>query len=382
MKPAPIHAVVLGAGLMGRLLACTLAQLGHRVSLYDAGPSDGSGSAARVAAAMLAPLAESVVAEMPIVRMGQYGLVRWPQLLAELTEPVFFQQTGTLVVWHRQDAAEATRFGLQIAATQQKLPSLPQAKALDGKGIQHIEPALGQRFAQGLLLPLEGQLDNRQLLAALLLQLQSPSLLPRVELFWNTPRLPSDFASDQTGHPDSTDWLFDCRGLGARAPTTGPQSLPGLRGVRGEVIRVHAPEVTLNRPLRLIHPRYPLYIAPKQDHVFVIGATEIESDDLSPMSVRSALELLSAAYSVHSGFAEGRILDMATQCRPALPDNLPSVRWTAPRTLQINGLYRHGFLIAPALLDMALELMQTGTSALAQQIGLKPGSNGPTGFSL
>ena len=258
MKPAPIHAVVLGAGLMGRLLACTLAQLGHRVSLYDAGPPDGSGSAARVAAAMLAPLAESAVAEMPIVRMGQYALVRWPQLLAELTEPVFFQQTGTLVVWHRQDAAEATRFGLQIAATQQKLPSLPQAKALDGKGIQHMEPALGQRFAQGLLLPQEGQLDNRQLLAALLLQLQSPSLSSRAELFWNTPRLPSDFVVDQncrSGNPAQVDWLFDCRGLGARAPATGPQSLPGLRGVRGEVIRVHAPEVTLNRPLRLIHPR-------------------------------------------------------------------------------------------------------------------------------
>ena len=368
---------------MGRLLACQLAQSGHRVSLYDAGPPDGSGSAARVAAAMLAPLAESAVADMPIVRMGQYALVRWPQLLAELTEPVFFQQTGTLVVWHRQDAAEASRFGRQIATTQQKLPSLPQAKALDGKGIQHIEPALGQRFAQGLLLPHEGQLDNRQLLAALLLQLQSPSLSPRVEMFWNTPRLPSDFVVDQPGHrsnPAQVDWLFDCRGLGARAPanntlgTLGPQSLPGLRGVRGEVIRVHAPEVTLNRPLRLIHPRYPLYIAPKQDHVFVIGATEIESDDMSPMSVRSALELLSAAYSVHSGFAEGRILEMATQCRPALPDNLPSIRWTAPRTLQINGLYRHGFLIAPALLDMALELMQTGTSTLAQQMGLKPGT--------
>lgn len=381
MNPAPIHAVVLGAGLMGRLLACTLAQKGHRVSLYDAGPSDASGSAARVAAAMLAPLAESAVAEMPVVRMGQYALARWPQLLAELPLPVFFQQTGTLVVWHRQDAAEASRFGRQIAATQQKLPSLPHAIPLDGKGIQAIEPAMGQRFAQGLLLPQEGQLDNRQLLAALLQQLQSPSLSTRVALFWNTPRQPEDFVPNQKDQPAKlgpSDWLFDCRGLGARASAPGvagahpfASGLSGLRGVRGEVIRVHAPEVTLNRPLRLIHPRYPLYIAPKQDHVFVIGATEIESDDLSPMSVRSALELLSAAYSVHSGFAEARILEMATQCRPALPDNLPSIRLTAARVMQINGLYRHGFLIAPALLDMALELMQTGHSALAEQMGLK-----------
>jgi hypothetical protein len=57
-----------------------------------------------------------------------------------------------------------------------------------------------------------------------------------------------------------------------------------------------------------VHPRYPLYIAPKPGHgVFVIGATEIESEDMSPASVRSTLELLSAAYAVHSGFAEARI---------------------------------------------------------------------------
>ena len=68
------------------------------------------------------------------------------------------------------------------------------------------------------------------------------------------------------------------------------------------MIRLHAPEVSLRRPVRLMHPRYPLYIAPKPDHVFVIGATEIESEDTSPASVRSTLELLSAAYSLHSGF--------------------------------------------------------------------------------
>jgi glycine oxidase len=123
--------------------------------------------------------------------------------------------------------------------------------------------------------------------------------------------------------------------------------------------------------VRLVHPRYPLYIAPKQDHVFVIGATEIESEDMSPASVRSALELLSAAYSVHSGFAEARLLEISTQCRPTLLDNLPAVRFTAPRTIQINGLYRHGFLIAPAMLDVVMELIQNGHSNLADQFNLR-----------
>ncbi|MGJ7496395.1 FAD-dependent oxidoreductase [Variovorax sp. RT4R15] len=338
--PLPFDAAtVLGAGLMGRLVALALAQRGCRVALYDAAGPEADGAAARVAAAMLAPLAESAVAPASVVRMGQYGLTRWPELLATLAAPVFFQREGTLVLWHRQDAPEAARFAGVLARSAQEVPELPAMQRIDAAGIAALEPALGGRFAQGLWLPGEGQLDNRALLAALLVTLQT---LPNVQLHWHSPRAPADFA------PGASERVIDCRGLGAK-----PQ-WAALRGVRGEVIRVHAPEVTLRRPTRLVHPRYPLYIAPKPDGVFVIGATEIESEDMSPASVRSTLELLSAAYSVHSGFAEARILEIATQCRPTLPDNLPAIRWLQPRVLQVNGLYRHGFLIAPALLDDAM----------------------------
>ena len=122
---AQISSVVLGAGLMGRLLAHTLAQLGHLVTVHEAQGPDAQGAAARVAAAMLAPLAESAITELPVVRMGQYALTRWPELIAPLPEPVFFQQNGTLVLWHRQDAAEAKRFALILERTQQQLPNLP-----------------------------------------------------------------------------------------------------------------------------------------------------------------------------------------------------------------------------------------------------------------
>ncbi|BEP61882.1 FAD-dependent oxidoreductase [Variovorax sp. V213] len=352
-------AAILGAGLMGRLLAVTLARAGCRVDLFEAGNPEAEGAAARVAAAMLAPLAESAVAPVSVVRMGQYALLRWPELLAPLAQPVFFQREGTLVLWHRQDAAEAARLARVLARTGAEVPELAAMQALDGSGITALEPSLGQRFAQGLFLPGEGQLDNRALLSALLATLQAS---PNVQLHWQSPRAPGDFSPGTPGQPD---WVIDCRGLGAR-----PQ-WNALRGVRGEVIRVHAPEVALQRPTRLVHPRYPLYIAPKPGSVFVIGATEIESDDMSPASVRSTLELLSAAYAVHSGFAEARILEIATQCRPTLPDNLPAIRQPHPRVLQINGLYRHGFMIAPAVLDAAMELLVHGRSALAQTLGLE-----------
>ena len=350
-------AAILGAGLMGRLLAVSLARAGCRVELFDAGGPQADGAAARVAAAMLAPLAESAVAPPSIVRMGHYGLTRWPELLAELAQPVFFQREGTLVLWHRQDAAEAARLQRILQHTGELVPEVALMKSVDADGIAALEPALGRRFAQGLLLPQEGQLDNRELLAALLATLEG---LPNVELHWHAPRSLDDF------RPGEGERVIDCRGLGAR-PQWG-----ALRGVRGEVIRVHAPEVALTRPIRVVHPRYPLYVVPKPKQVFVIGGTEIESEDMSPASVRSTLELLSAAYTVHSGFAEARILEIATQCRPTLPDNLPAFRQPRERVMQINGLYRHGFMIAPVILDVAMELLREGRSTLAGRFALAP----------
>jgi glycine oxidase len=167
--------------------------------------------------------------------------------------------------------------------------------------------------------------------------------------------------------------VIDCRGLGAQSSWN--QSKQALRGVRGEVLRLYAPEVKLRRPTRLIHPRYPIYIAPKENDIYVVGATEIESDDVSEMSVRSAMELLSAVYTVHSGFAEARILEMATQCRPTLQDNLPAIHIKKDpglsNLIMINGLYRHGFMIAPAVLDCALEILEYGESNTALELGLK-----------
>ncbi|MSQ65461.1 MAG: FAD-dependent oxidoreductase [Limnohabitans sp.] len=351
-----MNCVVLGAGLMGRLLAHALAAAGHRVSVHEAAGEDGTGAAARVAASMLAPLAESAITEWPVVDMGHYSLQQWPDLIAQLPGPVFFQQLGTVLLWHRQDALQARLLVDKLHINSRLLPPDCKPQVLDADLLQALEPELSNKFQQGLWLPSEGQLDNRQLLAALLNAMQAL----HIDIHWHSAKSLEDLTAL---HRYGADWVFDCRGTGAA------NEWPGLRGVRGEVIRLHAPQVHITRPVRLMHPRYPLYIAPKQEHVFVIGATEIESDDTSPASVRSTLELLSAAYSLHSGFAEARILEINTQLRPALQHNLPGIRRIDQRCLQINGLYRHGFLIAPAMLHAVLGLVQ-GDTSLAERFQL------------
>jgi glycine oxidase len=331
---------VVGGGLAGRLIAWRLAGAGARVALYEQGDAAGRSAAAWVAAAMLAPLAEAASADLLITELGAASLDAWPRLLAELPAPVFFQRNGTLVVWHPADRAEAAIFTSRLRVNAPASLLKDGLEPLSGAPLLAAEPALAGRFQQGFLLPDEGQLDNRQLLAAV-----AQGLVERcVETHWNT-RVED---AELDGLPAGI--VIDCRGLGAKTDWRG------LRGIRGEVARVHAPGIGLRRPVRLLHPRYPLYIAPKQDDLYVIGATEIEGEDMSPISVRSSLELLSAAFSIHPGFGEARILELSTQCRPTLPDHRPLVRLAGNRIIRVNGLYRHGYMLAPEVSLAAVEM--------------------------
>jgi glycine oxidase len=129
-----------------------------------------------------------------------------------------------------------------------------------------------------------------------------------------------------------------------------------VRGVRGEIFWLHAPNIELQRPIRLLHPRHRVYLVPRDGNRIVVGASEIESEDRSPISLRSTVELLAAAHSVIPELAEARIIHSETNLRPALLDNLPRLEVQDGLTL-INGLFRHGWLIAPALVAQALEAL-------------------------
>ncbi|HEX7636892.1 MAG TPA: FAD-dependent oxidoreductase, partial [Burkholderiaceae bacterium] len=147
------------------------------------------------------------------------------------------------------------------------------------------------------------------------------------------------------------------RGLGAR-PT-----LP-LRGVRGELLWLHAPGVELRRPVRCIHPRHRVYLVPRHGDMVIVGATEIDSEDRSPVSVRSALELLSTAHSIVPQLAEARIVRLDSHLRPATADQRPHLH-CEPGLVRLNGLFRHGFLLAPALVEEALAHSGLGVRASA-----------------
>lgn len=337
---------IAGAGLIGRLLAWQLLRRGHRVALFDRDTADGAASAARVAAAMLAPYSEAVACEREIFDWGCAALPLWPELLDQLRADsgidVYFQQRGSLVVAHAPDRNLWLQFNRRLAHCAPD--GAAAVRQLDRTALSDIEPDLATHFNEATWLVDEGTLDNRELLHALATALRTRG----AQWFESTAVARVDAgAIEVDGERRAFDLAIDARGFGAK-----PQ-LPDLRGVRGEVLWVRAPEVELSRPVRLMHPRYQLYIAPKRDSVYVIGATEIESEALTPITVRSSLELQSALYSVHGGFAEAQVLHAYANCRPAFIDNLPRIEH-APGLLRVNGLYRHGYLLGPLVLQLAL----------------------------
>ncbi|HKU07996.1 MAG TPA: FAD-dependent oxidoreductase [Bradyrhizobium sp.] len=313
---------IIGAGIAGAWQALLFAQAGHAVTLHERSDADMTEATSHWAGGMLAPWCEAEGSEPVISRLGIHSLKLWREL---------FPQTefkGSLVVAHARDRSDFERFARLTSGH----------RRLDAAGIGDLEPSLDGRFREGLFYPDEGHVEPRRVL---------PELHARIIKAGGTIKFDSDVDIDGL-----EGIVIDCRGLSAR------DAEPELRGVKGEMIVVETDEVELSRPVRLIHPRWPLYVIPRGDGRFMLGATSIESED-SGVSVRSALELLGAAYAVHPAFAEARILEFGSGLRPAYPDNLPRIT-IGRKKIAVNGLYRHGFLLAPALAELTLGYVERG----------------------
>ncbi|MEY4736501.1 MAG: hypothetical protein RL302_820 [Pseudomonadota bacterium] len=349
---ASLHVGIAGAGLVGRTLAWRLLRMGYRVSLFDKDQRDAQSSASMVAAAMLSPLAELAVSDTVVFALGQRSMQLWPQWIDELhtdnpTDPAtltYFRQQGTLVVAHGPDKSSLDHFTRLL---RHKLPAgyQDQVKTLDSASLAALEPALAGRFSEGLHLQGEGQLSNDQWMAALAVE------LTRLGVAWHEGTTVDRLQANRI-HTGSAYWdvdvAVDARGVGSKP------ALPALRGVRGEVLRVECRGVTLQHPVRLMHPRYQLYVAPRPDHTFVVGATELESEDTGEITLRSMLELGSALYSLHPAFGEARVTSLKAALRPALDNDRPACA-LHDGVWHINGLYRHGYLCAPALVESLIE---------------------------
>ena len=314
-----LNVAVVGAGVVGLACATELRARGARVAVHERGPRIGAEACSWYAGGMLAPWCEGESAEEPVVRLGQEATDWWDRHAGGVV------RQGTLVVTTSRDRSELRRFGQRTS----------HGEELDGEAIAALEPDLAGRFSRGLFFADEAHLDPRKAVVSLADRLVANG----VAIHLGSPAQPGDLDADI---------VLDCRGLSAR------DALPELRGVKGEMLLLKSDEIALARPVRLLHPRIPLYIVPRADGIFMVGATTIESGERNRISARSMLELLGAAYALHPAFGEAEVVEIGTDARPAFPDNLPRLVRRG-RVIHVNGLYRHGFLLSPAMARLAAD---------------------------
>lgn len=331
---------IAGAGLLGRLLAFRLTRAGHEVDVFDPAPHvEARGAAGWTAAGMLCPVAELQCANEHVFALGLRSLQLWPQIAGQLDLPVEVRSEGSLLFAHRGDEGIASR---SIEFLTRKAPEGFAPKPLTMDEARALEPAV-QGPAHAWLLPGEGRIHTVQAMHAL------AAAAAKGGVRWHWGRTVERLAPGAlwtSGERHAFDCVFDVRGVGAKP------DLP-VRGVRGEVFTLHAPGLAMQRPVRLLHARYAVYLVPRAGDQVVVGASEIEAEDRSPVSLRTTVELLAAAYSVVPQLGEARIVHAEANLRPALPDNLPRIE-AQPGLVRINGLFRHGWLIAPAMVEEAL----------------------------
>lgn len=311
--------LIRGAGVAGLTLAFELARRDVEVTVLEKRAAIG-GNASWQAGGMLAPWCERESAEEPVLTLGRQAADWWEAAL-----PGHVQRSGTLVIAPARDAGELARFARRTTGH----------RLLDAEALGALEPVLAGRFRQGLFFAGEAHLDPRRALKALHAGLAGMGVR-------------FVFGRDAVEDAGPADFEADCTGIAA--------GHAGLRGVRGEMLLLRTEEIALSRPVRLIHPRFPAYVVPRADGEFMVGATMIEGDGAGPVTARSTMELLNAAYALHPAFGEAEIVGTGVGIRPAYADNLPRVECHG-RRISINGLYRHGFLLAPAIARRAAELM-------------------------
>ncbi|MEM9604550.1 MAG: FAD-dependent oxidoreductase [Pseudomonadota bacterium] len=310
-----MNLTILGAGVAGLCLAAELGARGVSARVIDPAGGPGEHGCSWWAGGMLAPGCEGESAPEVVERLGAEAAEWWAARGVSVT------RRGTLVVAPERDHTELRRYARLTRGH----------RLLDADAITALEPQLGGRFQTGLYFEAEAHLDPRAALATLARSARIDTESPAIR----------------------TELAVDCRGLAAR------DTLDGLRGVRGEMLVLRCPEVELSRPVRLLHPRMPLYIVPRGDGVYMLGATMVESDGRGHISARALLELLSAAYTVDPAFAEAEVIETGVDARPAFADNVPRVVHRGD-TVYCNGLFRHGYLMAPALARQAADYLLSG----------------------
>ena len=332
---------IVGSGIVGLLTAFRFARLNHRVTIFEKESRSSKNSCSFIAGGMIAPYCELINSDKKIFDLGQDSLYKWKEIVASLKNRPFFKTNGSLLVAQKNERTEIETISSRI----NRYTGI-NIEIISRNKINKLEPGIDSEDLIGIYFRNEGQIDCHEIIDSLIKFLISKNC----DIRFNTrvTNIKKNTVFFHKGKGIEFDHVIECSGLNSINKKNS------LRGVRGEIILAEAKNVKISRPIRLNHFRYPVYVIPRERNNFLIGATVIENEDFSPVSIRSVLELLNSAIFICKGFSEARILRLSTNCRPAYIDNLPKISITND-FICANGMYRHGYLLSPLISELIVD---------------------------
>jgi glycine oxidase len=330
---------VVGGGIVGLTIAWRAGERGLSAVVYERDEL-GAGTS-RVAAGMLAPVAEADAGERALLELGLRSARLWPTFAQELIEAsgidIDYRARGTLMLARDRDEAEALererdlreRLGLRV---ERLLPS----------AARRLEPALAPTLRSALHLPDDHAVDPRLVCAALARACEQAgvALRPHTEV--------RDLAAL------SADQIVIAAGPWSAA--FGDEA--HVRPVKGQSLRLRDPAGPglLDRVVRFEGG----YLVPRDDGRYVLGATTEERGFDTAVTAGAVYELLRDAGELVPGVLELEVEETIAGLRPGTPDNAPIIGRSPsdPRVVWATGHYRNGVLLAPVTAELvAAELV-------------------------
>lgn len=339
---APLLAVV-GGGVVGLICALAAVDDGWRVRVYDAGPRR---RAAQVAGGMLGCLGEARPGEPELLAASARSVAHWPALLRRLGDPSVAAAEHTLLV--AGDAADRAYLDEAMTFAREALPDAA-VEELSAAALRGLELGVARLPIGGYRLAGEGAVDNRRLLAALRAALTAAG----AELVDAHVTDLADVAADE---------ILVAAGVDSGAVLPG--GLDGLRGEKGEVLRLRRTAWSVAPPQHVIRARWRgrnVYLVPRADGV-VVGATQYEAldgQDRGPQ-VGGVADLLADACEVYPGLRTYELSEVAAGIRPMSADGLPLVRRVDEGVLVAAGHGRNGIALSPGTARRVRELLGAG----------------------